>query len=102
MRNPRAETIELHIALANLGTAELLAVVDTLAMSQVESFIRANPLPDGADEMEMREIMMCISIQHAVKIVADMRLGRKKPAPNEEAARGIMEAAIAKARGQTH
>ena len=100
---------EFHNDLVTLGPKMLLAVIDILALAEVEGFIAQNPLPVDADPDEMRSIMLIITITQTMK-----RVGRllteadaaqlspdTPPSPQEEAiAKAAMDAAIAKAQGK--
>ena len=100
---------EFHNDLVTLGPKMLLAVIDILALAEVEGFIAQNPLPVDADPDEMRSIMLIITITQAVKRAgrllneadAARRPANTPPSPQEEtAAKDAADAAIAKAQGK--
>lgn len=83
-----------------LTQIDLIMLVSRLALRQVDDYINAHPLPEGADPDEARAIMLVIAVTRALEQI-DREMRPDTSALTNDEVKAIADAAIAKAQGKT-
>mgnify|MGYP001596290858 CR=1 FL=1 len=108
--NPKItqDLIQFHQELFILDKRDLIAIIDVLAMNEVETYIASTPLPQGADPDAMRSIMLMVTITRAIEHVQRLlsvaagvsATGQSSTPEQEETAKAEAAAIILKAQGK--